>query len=184
MGMGMPGIRRSSGLPERGRSVVGVGLLLALAVPAWGIEAFTSLGQPGDVYDTVTSQIITLDSQRAVQFTANWTGHLSSLRIPLRKFVGVDGSGCNLVVSFRAPGTDPTGTVLESWTILPASVTFASSILVLPSAVQPVLIQSTKYWVQVAATCNPATGSYGWPVSVLPGFNGFDFRNNAADPWR
>jgi hypothetical protein len=67
----------------------------------------------------------------------------------------------------RAPGADPNGAALESWTLAPEDVsTRPGMIQVLESLLRPALTGGSSYWLRVESAGALPFQSYGWAQNV------------------
>ncbi len=186
-----------------------IGLILALSAPVWSDVIYTNLG-PGDTYDTGSVYYVDKYGYVATSFVPSTTGNLTSISLPLDETVS-EGEGFaktfrralgpsrmsrpshtpnfklqaagDLVITLRAPGPDPTGTILETWVLTQAQATAPPPIKVLTSVLHPTLQAGTAYWLRLDSDTSSvsylwflnSTGSLGVALSFDQGatWNGF-----------
>jgi hypothetical protein len=138
-------------------------LTLAFSLPASSDTVFTNLGV-GDTFSSGSLGIF-VNSWIAADFVPSASGTLTSIRLPFSVFNTPDA---DLLISLRAPGTDPTGTVIETWSLSVGDISPApGSLETLISALNPALVAGTAYWLR-AESLSSATSfdAYGWNQNV------------------
>lgn len=141
-------------------------LMVLITVPAWSAVIYSSLG-PGDTYSN-TGYTVYSGAAVAAEFVTSAGGALDSIRVPLT----ISSPTANLVISLRAPGADPNGSILESWVLSPAEVLppvppASGNILVLLSSLHPFLTSGSAYWLRAENSSPLPFQSYGWPQNVI-----------------
>ncbi len=175
-------------IARRLRQVLFVLTAFASTAPGWSSTIFTNFGT-NDSYDTGTRYTVDRGQWLGVQFTPSASGAASSILLPLGMFNGGTYNGLpsdDLLISLRAPGSDPTGTVLESWPFAPTDLAFAPSIRTLNSVVHPILTSATAYWLRVEsdAMWNAQTCclSYTWSANST-GMFGVKYTDDQGLSW-
>jgi hypothetical protein len=144
-------------------------------LPAQGAVLFSNLG-PGDTFNTASGNVIDNNQYVASNFTASETASITSLRLALRSS---SASAFDLIVSLRSPGSFPTGSVLESWTISGSSLSQSTAqIETLISLTNPLLTSGETYWIRLESqVASPSrfvwhmnsTGDQGIAISQTQG---------------
>lgn len=131
-----------------------------LVLPVWSDVIYTNLG-PVVVYDPAVSYTVWSRSYVAKEFTPTASGNLTSIRLPLDANTN-GGIVPDLVITLRAPGGDPTGAILETWTIPAAQILNGPTLVVLNSVANPFLTAGTPYWLRLESTIIDDDGLYFW----------------------
>lgn len=158
-----------------------IGIILALCAPVWSAVIYTNLG-PADAYDTVNFYAIHDAAYIAKLFVPTATGNLTSIRLPLGVSLLPGRPAPDLVITLRAPGPDPTGTILETWVLTAAQVAAAPPLKVLTSILHPTLLAGTGYWLRAQSDIVNDDGIYGWSFNST-GDNGVSTSGDQGATW-
>ena len=152
---------------------------IACTVPAWSSVVYTNIGA-NDLY--TSSYTVYSGAFVAAQFTPTETGPLDTIRMQLER----NGFGLPpaLVVSLRGPETDPSGAVIESWTLAPADISPPpGSLEMLQSSLHPVLSAGSTYWLRAESSGPFPFESYGWAQNVTGDPGAAAVSLNAGASW-
>ena len=132
---------------------------------------------PGDSYDSGTSWLVDSSQQVAMPFTVGGGDHrFSSVEVAFNTG-DVSNTQIHLLLMSDIGGLP--GAILET---LLVNVDAGSFITMGTSALQPTLLDGTKYWIATDSSITPGFSSgWAWTSPVVSG--GFAFSVNAPPPW-
>lgn len=134
-----------------------------------GPITYSNLGASPNFHQTGGVGLNSINSV-ATDFTTIYEGSLYSLELAIGRIFAPNFYSAGLTVSLVEPGALPTGNVLESWNLSPASLPTLSTcgtncIVELQSIVQPFLAAGQTYWVRVDTS---SAITYAWAFGFGP----------------
>jgi hypothetical protein len=166
-------------------------VLLVLIAPSlsFGDSVFSTFG-PGDTFSNV-GWLVDRSYNVAAAFMPSDSGALNNVRVAIGRTEIPGIPSVAMIFSLLAPGSSPTGAILENWIVAPSDVISRdrsapplAAIVDLESTLYPLLSAGDSYWLW-AHTDFPRESLYAdyeWAINVI-GANGFWGSSDGGATW-